>query len=213
MEQRQGVLAALLARAVLVLLHAVYQVWMWARGAWRAERAQHVSRSPAHLAAVFDLRADTPRAHLRAALADTIFLIRQCAAGGASELSIYDRDGRLAAMIPEALHGRAAAGLCVSLARAGSAAETIGEKPAALRVNLLSSADDKPAVAAAAAAAPGHTIEAVTEELRRQGPTLSDPDMVVVKSARHTLCGFPCWYIRTSTIWCVHADRLCVRLG
>lgn len=200
-------LASLLAALVLVALHAGYQVWAWAREVCASGRAHHISRAPAHLAAVFDLGADASRLH--EALADTSFLIRQCAAGGASELSIYDRHGLLAAAIPSALCSQVDGSYGVSLARAGHA-NIVGEKPA-LRVNLLSTADDKAAIGAAAVH--GHDIGAVTDALRARGPAQSDPDLVVVKSARQTLCGFPCWSIRTSTIWHVSADQLCARVG
>ena len=200
-------LASLLAALVLVALHAGCQRWRWAREVCASGRARHISRAPAHIAVVFDLGTDAPRLH--EALADASFLIRQCAAGGASELSIYDRHGQLAAAIPSALRGQADASYGVSLARAGRV-DIVGEKPA-LRVNLLSSADDKAAIGAAAAH--GHDAGAVTDALRARGPVQSDPDVVVVKSARQTLCGFPCWSIRTSTIWYVPADQLCARVG
>ena len=167
---------------------------------------------PPHFAAAFDISTqgstEITTARVNRAVKDAIFLINQCAEYGVSQISIFDKDGLLAAALYDSLYHYIStsqdSNISLTLAWANKPVQTleiatdIPVKSKALRVNLLNAHDDKPAIAAAAQW--GHTVESVSNTLRKRGPLLSDPDVLAVQTKTRTLCGFPCWYIRTTSV-------------
>lgn len=205
-------LYALLAAITFVLLHTSYQIGVWSCYLCSGRKKPVSCTGPPHFAAAFDISThgstDFAATRVSHAVKDAIFLINRCAESGVSQLSIFDKDGILAASLYDSLYHYTSTSqdpnISLTLAWANKPTQTldittdIPVKSKALRVNLLSADDDKPAIAAAARW--GHTVESVSETLRKRGPLLSDPDILAVNTKTRSLCGFPCWYIRTTSV-------------
>lgn len=207
-----GALYALLAAITFVLLHISYQIGVWSCYLCSGRNKPLSCAGPPHFAAAFDISTpdstDLAAARVSRAVKDAIFLINLCAESGVSQLSIFDKDGILAAALCDSLYRYTSSSqdpnISLTLAWANKPAQNldittdIPVKSKALRINLLSAHDDKPAIAAAAQG--GHTVESVSDTLRKRGPLLSDPDILAVQNKTRSLCGFPCWYIRTTSV-------------
>lgn len=158
------------------------------------------------------------------AVEDVRRLIRWSAMTGTSELTIYDTHGqladtissmRLSASLSSERHIAVDVHLGANTRSTSVALSTVDIAELArhnrcvttkkVRVNFLSSHDDKPALVAVVNAIPPAELSVATieREMRRTGLMASPPDIVMVCGfglQPPQLLGFPCWVLRLSTI-------------
>ncbi|WFD29251.1 hypothetical protein MSPP1_000258 [Malassezia sp. CBS 17886] len=165
-----------------------------------------------------EMRADS-------AAADVARLVQWCATAGTRELSVYDKSGVLrarlctgdAACAMDAMAEPCATHTVTAHVRDGGCRDanvTLHLTPSqgapprdkcAVRVNVLSALDDKPAIAQACSAipTPSPDVRMLDHAIEHLSPMTRPPDVIAVcgGGARAVqLHGFPCWTLRVSEI-------------
>lgn len=204
------VVAQACARTMEVLRH-----WSWQRHAVPLVEGLAI---PRHLAVVFVWPARAQDSHVRAAQADIPRLAQWSALSGIAELTVYDTDGVLARLYAgrtTASTRDAWAAMEVHLGRGISSSTSFSlplppprryEAPPRqprVRVNLISAADDKPALVAAFQATDTWEPHALSHTLYHAGVMTSEPDILMVcgdTAPAPRLHGFPAWTLRLTTL-------------
>lgn len=204
------------ARAIDVLRH-----WSWNRSAVPTVNGFDI---PRHLAVVFAWPSKAPNnttlANVNAAVEDVVRLAQWSALAGIAELTMYDRDGLLARIFakPSRLPSSDTndwASMEIHFGRIVSQSPSSVRplpqpvsyaSPARIsrvRVNLLSAADDKPALIDAFKHTKTWEPSAVSHTLYQAGPMSCEPSILMVcgdtAPAPH-LHGFPAWSLRITTM-------------
>lgn len=178
---------------------------------------------PQHLAVVFSWPTEVLKgdalASVNAAARDVLRLAQWSALAGIAELTVYDKEGLLARIFADRSRRSADMdGWATMEVHMGRAMTGTGwfEHPVArppsyqgparqslVRVNLLSAADDKPALVDALRNTGAWEPSAISHTLSRTGPMSCDPGILMVcgdKAPAPCLHGFPAWSLRITTV-------------
>jgi len=191
---------------------------------WQRDTVPHVDGFdvPQHLAVVFSLptqtQNDTDVASLHAAADDVLRLVQWSALAGIAELTVYDKDGLLARVVADRLrrksnvHGWATMQVHLGQAMVEPKRLVCPVPPPSIRgpprqshvqVNLLSAADDKPALLNAFQNTGTWVPHAVSHTLYESGPMTCEPSILMVCGDTMPvprLHGFPAWSLRITTV-------------